>query len=129
MCTDGTRRRMAAISAAGALVVVYITSAAACDPDQEARAHVAVAEREPALRACPDRYCASFGRRLLIFKMTANVATVAMICPVELAAICAADRTSIGTLQAQPSDKVLRLPPLTRNKLASRRLCQKPIGC
>jgi len=57
---------------AAALVVVEITSAAACDPDQEARAHVAVVEREPgysitALRACPDRYCASFGRRLLIF--------------------------------------------------------------
>jgi hypothetical protein len=63
---------------------VEITSAAACDPDQETRAHVAVLEREPgysitALRACPDRYCASFGRRLLIFGMKrAPVRTLAL---------------------------------------------------
>jgi hypothetical protein len=40
-----------------------------------------------ALRACPDRYCASFRRRLLIFGMTANGATVAKICPAELAVV------------------------------------------
>jgi hypothetical protein len=121
VCTDSTRRRIArcicsvTISAAAALVVAEITSAAACDPDQEARAHVAVVEREPgysitALRACPDRYCASFGRRLLIFGMTANVATVAKICPAELAAICAADVTTICSLQAQQSNRVTAAP-------------------
>jgi hypothetical protein len=122
VCKDGTQRRIAryicpvSISAAVALVVVEIKSATACGADQEARAHVAVVEREPgysitALRACPDRYCASFGRRLLIFGMTANVATVAKICPAELATICAAEVTTICSLQeARPSDKVTAAP-------------------
>jgi hypothetical protein len=103
--TDGARLSSVTISAAAALAVVELTSAAACDPDQDARAHVAVVEREPgysitALQACPDRYCASFGRRLLIFGMTANVATVAKICPAELAAICASEVTTICILQS-----------------------------
>jgi hypothetical protein len=113
---DGTERRIAGCSVTiSAAVALKITSAAACDPDQEARAHVAVVEREPgysitALRACSDRCGASFGRRLLIFGMTANVATVAKICPAELAAICAAEVTTICTLQAQPSDRVTAAP-------------------
>ena len=79
------------------------TPAAACSLDQETHAHVAIVVREPAyalaaIRACPDRYCASLGRRLLIFGMTANVATIATICPAELAAICAAEVTSICAL-------------------------------
>jgi hypothetical protein len=77
--------------------------AAACDPDQEAHAHIAIVGRGPgyaltALRACPDRYCASFGRRLLIFGMTADVATVATICPTELATICAAEKVPVCDL-------------------------------
>jgi hypothetical protein len=121
MSTDGTQRHVAGsiclaiIAAAVTSVVVGITPAAACDPGQEARAHVAVVEREPsysitALRACPDRYCASFGRRLLIFGMTANVATVAKICPAELAAICAEEVTTICARQAQPSERVTAAP-------------------
>jgi hypothetical protein len=96
MSTDGTQRHVAGsiclaiIAAAVTSVVVGITPAAACDPGQEARAHVAVVEREPsysitALRACPDRYCASFGRRPLIFGMTANVADLPDMSGVDIA--------------------------------------------
>src|SRR5215475_7653107 len=54
--------------------------------DEEVQA-ISLSSSEPGyalkgLRACPDRYCASFGRWLLIFGMLANVATVATICPV-----------------------------------------------
>ena len=120
MSTDGAQRRIArsfcsAIISAALAPFVGITSAAACDPNQEARAHVAVVEREPrysitALRACPDRYCPSFGRRLLIFGMTANVATVATICPEELATVCATETTSICALQAPRSGSVATAP-------------------
>jgi hypothetical protein len=41
------------ISAATTLLVVEIKSAAACDPDQEARAHVALVEREPGYSSQP----------------------------------------------------------------------------
>ena len=120
MSTDGAQRRIArsfcsAIISAALPPLVGITSAAACDPDREARAHVAVVEREPgylitALRACPDRYCPSFGRRLLIFGMTANVATVATICREELATVCATETTSICALQAPRSGSVATAP-------------------
>ena len=120
MSIDGTQDRTSrsiclAIIAAATVSLTEPTSAAACAPDQEAKAHVAVVGREPgyalaALRACPDRYCPSFGRRLLIFEMTANVATVAAICPAELAAICAAEVTTICALQAPPSGMVTADP-------------------
>jgi|SRR6516162_516835 hypothetical protein len=120
MSTDGTRRRIArsfcsAIVSTALVPLVGITSVAACSPEQEGQAHVAVIGREPgyslaALRACPDRYCPSFGRRLLIFGMTANVATVATICPEEVATVCAAEATTICALQAPPSGSVAAAP-------------------
>ena len=121
MATERTQLQIAGyiclsiIAAVVTSVVLGSAPAAACDPDQETRAHVAVVEREPgysitALRACPDRYCASFGRRLLIFGMTANVATVALICPGELAAICAAEVTPVCALQAQQSGMMTSVP-------------------
>ena len=47
---------------------------------------------------------------MLIFEMTANVATVAAMCPAELAAICAAEVTTICALQAPPSGMVTADP-------------------
>jgi hypothetical protein len=118
MSTDGTRRRScvcSAIVAAAAASLVEPISAAACTPDRETQAHLAVVEREPgyslvALRACPEQYCPSFGRWLLIFGTTANVAAVAMICPAELAAICAVETTAICALQAPLSSMVTSAP-------------------
>jgi hypothetical protein len=120
MSIDGTQRRTSrsicsAVIAAAAVSLAEPTSATACTPDQEAQAHVAIVGREPgyalaALRACPDRYCPSFGRRLLIFEMTANVATVAAICPRELAAICAVEATTICALQTPLSGMVTADP-------------------
>jgi len=120
MSIAGTQRRTSrsicsAIIAAATAPLAEPMSAAACAPEQEAQAHVAVVGREPgyalaALRACPDRYCPSFGRRLLIFGMTANVATVAADCPAELATICAAEATTICALKVPSSGMVTADP-------------------
>jgi hypothetical protein len=121
MWVDGAQEHLILRSTCLAMIAMataplaQATSAVACSRDKEVQAHIAIVEREPgyaltALRACPDRYCASFGRRLLIFGMTANVATVATICPAELAAICATEVATICALQAQPPDRVTAAP-------------------